>query len=59
MLLGHWVGDKLNDETFHRFKHWFMIGAIVLAAVLAGYIVWKRRSHRPAQLPAETPATNA
>ncbi|MGN6504312.1 MAG: DedA family protein [Tepidisphaeraceae bacterium] len=45
MLLGHWVGESLNDQTIHRFKHYFVIGAVLLAIGLVGYIIWKRRSH--------------
>lgn len=46
MVLGHWVGKALNDQTIERFKHWFLAGAIVLAVALVVYIIWRRRSHK-------------
>ena len=51
MLLGHWAGDKLNDDVVHRFKHYFVLGAIVLAVALVGYILWKRRSQQTVLVP--------
>lgn len=57
MLLGHWVGDKLNDEVFHKFKHWFVIGAVALAVLVVAYIVWKRRrAHKAAEAPQDAVA---
>jgi len=50
MVLGWWVGDHINDATIHRFKEWFIGGAILLAVAVVLYFVWKRRSH-PAKLP--------
>lgn len=47
MLLGHYVGENLNDATIHKFKHWFVIGAVVLALLVALWIVYKLRSHPP------------
>lgn len=46
MLLGHWVGQALNDKTIEEFKHWFTAGAIVLACLLVAYVIWRRRSHK-------------
>jgi membrane protein DedA with SNARE-associated domain len=48
MLLGHYVGKTLNDQTIERFKHWFIAGAIVLAVVLIAYIIWRRKTHKAA-----------
>ena len=51
MLLGHWLGDKLTDEVFHKFSHWFLLGAITLVVLLVAYIVWKRRTHKDPLVP--------
>jgi membrane protein DedA with SNARE-associated domain len=47
MLLGHLLGENLNDEVIKRFKHWFALGAVVLAVGLVLYIIWRRRGHPP------------
>ncbi|MBC7783650.1 MAG: hypothetical protein H7144_07400, partial [Burkholderiales bacterium] len=46
MLLGHWLGSKLDDNTIREFKHYFIAGAIALACLLIAYILWRRKSHK-------------
>lgn len=45
MLLGWWLGSKINDKVIGEFKHWFVIGALVLVVGFVGWIIWKKR-HR-------------
>ncbi|HRK29678.1 MAG TPA: DedA family protein [Tepidisphaeraceae bacterium] len=44
MLLGHWVGQSLNDDRIKEFKHWFIAGAIVLVCLVVAWVIWKRRT---------------
>ncbi len=46
MLLGHWLGTKLNDQTIKEFKHYFLGGAVVLIVLLVAYIWWRKKSHK-------------
>ncbi len=46
MLLGHWLGKTLNDESIREFKHWFIAGAVVLVCVVLIWVIWKRRTGR-------------
>ena len=46
MLLGHWVGESLNDKVIHRFKDYFVLGALVLILAVIIYILWKRRARK-------------
>ncbi|HEY0008821.1 MAG TPA: DedA family protein [Tepidisphaeraceae bacterium] len=46
MVLGHYLGKTLNDETISKYKHWFLLGAIVLAVIFIAYILWRRRTHK-------------
>jgi membrane protein DedA with SNARE-associated domain len=48
MLLGYWVGSKINDATIREFKHYFTGGAIALAAIFIAWILWKRKKNRNA-----------
>ena len=43
IAVGHFLGTRLNENTLKEFKHWFVIGAIVLAVVFVGWILWRRR----------------
>jgi membrane protein DedA with SNARE-associated domain len=52
MLFGWWVGSKLTPELIKEFKHWFLIGGILLVIGLVAWIVWKRRH------PGATPVFN-
>lgn len=45
MLLGWWVGSKINDEVIREFKHYFTGGAIVLACGLLVWIIVQKRRH--------------
>ena len=49
MLLGHWIGEKLNDpaaqKKIHDFKEVFIGGGVVLALLFVGYVLWRKR-HR-------------
>jgi len=45
MVLGWWVGDHISDQNIHKFKEWFIGGAILLAVAVVIYFLWKRRSH--------------
>lgn len=46
MLLGHWIGQTLNDQKIKEFKHWFIAGAVVLVCGLLIWIIWRRRTGR-------------
>jgi len=41
MLLGYWLGQNLNDAMLSKYKHYFVIGAIVLAVLLITYISYR------------------
>ncbi|HEX8520987.1 MAG TPA: VTT domain-containing protein [Tepidisphaeraceae bacterium] len=43
VALGYWLGTNLNEQNIKRFKHWFILGAIVLAVGVAIWIWWQRR----------------
>jgi membrane protein DedA with SNARE-associated domain len=47
MLLGHWIGEQLNDPVAQRkireAKEMIFIVAIVLACVFIGWVIWRRR----------------
>ena len=57
MVVGHYLGESLNDAMIHKFKNYFAIGAVVLALMVALYIVWRHRSNPPAVKPIEAQAT--
>ncbi len=40
--IGYWLGTNLNEENIRRFKHWFILGAIVLALGVFLWILWQR-----------------
>jgi membrane protein DedA with SNARE-associated domain len=44
MLLGHWIGQSLNDQKIKEFKHWFIAGAVVLVCLFIAWVIWKRRT---------------
>ncbi len=46
MLLGFWLHEKLTTANVEKYKHYFVAGAIVLAAAFIIYIVWRVRRHR-------------
>src|SRR6185437_6532697 len=43
MWLGHWLGSNLTEETIAHYKHWIILGMIVLALGFIGWLLWKRR----------------
>jgi membrane protein DedA with SNARE-associated domain len=47
MLLGHWIGEQLNDPAaqrkIHEFKEFFLAGAVVVVLGFIGFIFWRRR----------------
>ncbi len=43
VALGYWLGSNLNEHNIKRFKHWFILGAIVLAIGVFLWIIWNRR----------------
>jgi len=49
LLLGHWIGEQLNDPVaqrkIHEFKEFFISGGVIVAAAFVGYVVWRKR-HR-------------
>jgi membrane protein DedA with SNARE-associated domain len=51
MLLGHWIGEQLNDPVaqhkIHEFKEVFLAGGMVVALGFVLFILWRRR-HRQA-----------
>jgi membrane protein DedA with SNARE-associated domain len=51
MLLGHWIGEQLNDPAaqrkIHEFKEYFIGGGIVLLLGFVLFILW-RRGHKQA-----------
>ena len=52
VALGHWGGRKIGDpqkffdEVVTPYKHWFFVGMVVVAAVIALYIWWRRKRHK-------------
>lgn len=46
MLLGFWVGSKINDEIISRFKHYFTAGAVLLAVGFVAWIIIKRKRNK-------------
>ncbi|MCS7034110.1 MAG: DedA family protein [Phycisphaerae bacterium] len=44
LVLGHWVGRSLTDETIQEFKHWFIAGAVVLVCMVLIWVIWRRRT---------------
>jgi membrane protein DedA with SNARE-associated domain len=46
MFLGHWVGKNINDQVIEEFKHWFVIGGIVIACFFMAYLVWHHKKHK-------------
>jgi len=46
MLLGNWVGSKIDDATIHRFKHYFTGGAVVLVCAFIIWIIIRRNRNR-------------
>jgi membrane protein DedA with SNARE-associated domain len=47
MLLGHWIGEQLNDpraqKKIHEAKELIVTGGIILACLFVAWIVWRRR----------------
>jgi LPXTG-motif cell wall-anchored protein len=43
VAVGYWLGQNLNEQNIRRFKHWFILGGIVLALGFSAWILWKRR----------------
>lgn len=46
MVLGHYVGSKLDDKVIHEFKEYFIGGAVVLMLAVVIWVLWKRRTHK-------------
>jgi len=52
VALGHWGGRKIGDpqkffdEVVTPYKHWFFVGMVVVAVVIALYIWWRRKRHK-------------
>jgi membrane protein DedA with SNARE-associated domain len=43
MLLGHWLGSKLDEETINHYKRPIFLGMIALVALFIAWVIWKRR----------------
>jgi membrane protein DedA with SNARE-associated domain len=47
MLLGHWIGEQLNDpvarKKIEEAKALILVAAIVLACLFVAWIIWRRR----------------
>jgi membrane protein DedA with SNARE-associated domain len=52
VAVGYWLGNNLTEENIKRFKHWFVIGGVVLVVGLIAWIIWKRR-HKQQVIDAE------
>lgn len=46
MFLGHWVGKNINDQVIEEFKHWFVVGGIVIACLFMAYLIWRHKQNR-------------
>ena len=48
MLLGWWFGSNVDAmlKRSEEFKHYMIIGGLILATGLAFYIWWRMRSHK-------------
>ena len=48
MLLGHWIGEQLNDpvaqKKIHEFKEFFLAGGVLLVLGFVLFIFWRRRN---------------
>jgi membrane protein DedA with SNARE-associated domain len=48
MLLGHWIGEQLNDPVaqrkIHEFKELFLAGAVIVVLCFILFILWRRRN---------------
>jgi len=54
VLVGHWLGQNLNEATIRKFKHWFILGGILVALCTILWILWQRRhKERVAELEAK------
>jgi membrane protein DedA with SNARE-associated domain len=58
MFVGHWLGRNLTEERIIRFKHLFLAGGLVVAAIFIGWILWRRR-YAPATDDAGNPLVEA
>lgn len=45
MILGWWVGSKIDDELIREFKHFFFAGAIFVAAIFIIWMIIRKRRH--------------
>jgi membrane protein DedA with SNARE-associated domain len=52
VAVGYWLGANLNEQNIRRFKHWFILGGILLIIIVAAWIWWQRR-HKEQVLEAE------
>jgi membrane protein DedA with SNARE-associated domain len=54
MLLGHWIGEQLNDPAaqrkIHEFKEFFISGGVVLALAFIAFVLWRRRHREELQV---------
>lgn len=53
VALGHWLGKQLTAENFERFKHYFLLGALGLIAVVIAWIVIRRKLQAPVSVAVE------
>lgn len=43
VFVGHWLGTRMSEAAVREFKHWFLVGALLLAVGFLGWILWRRR----------------
>ncbi|HVT88182.1 MAG TPA: DedA family protein [Tepidisphaeraceae bacterium] len=43
MFVGHWLGTRLNEGTIGEMKHYFIGGALIIAALGLAWILWRKR----------------
>lgn len=43
LLVGHWLGANLTEESIHKYRNWFVLAAIVIALGFLAWILWRRR----------------
>src|SRR5205823_4498079 len=48
MLVGHWIGEKLNDpaaeKKIHEFKELFLAGAVIVVLAFVLVVIWRWRN---------------
>jgi membrane protein DedA with SNARE-associated domain len=58
LLVGHWLGKNLTEQKIREFKLYFVGGAVLLAVIFIGWMLWRRRHPAVSDQVVRTLSTN-